>query len=59
MMFLKILFIVVFIILAVKCFGKYKPKFDLVQSGTKYKLFFWYTKYDSWGDDTRTYIEVF
>lgn len=49
------------IIFLVKTFTRYAPKFDLVESGKKYILFFWYNKYDSWDDEycTRKYIKLF
>lgn len=48
------------IIFLVKTFTRYDPKFDLVQSGNKYILFFWYNKF-SWTNEYegRTYIKLF
>ena len=48
------------IIFLVKTFSRYGPKFDLVQSGNKYILFFWYNKF-SWTNEYegRVYIKLF
>lgn len=48
------------IIFLVKTFTRYDPKFDLVQSGNKYILFFWYNKF-SWTNEYegRVYIKLF
>lgn len=48
------------IIFLVKTFTRYDPKFDLVQSGNKYILFFWYNKF-SWTNEYegRAYIKLF
>ena len=48
------------IIFLVKTFTRYDPKFDLVQSGNKYILFFWYKTF-SWTNDYegRVYIKLF
>lgn len=48
------------IIFLVKTFTRYDPKFDLVQSGNKYILFFWYNKYN-WTNEYegRAYIKLF
>lgn len=48
------------IIFLVKIFTRYDPKFDLVQSGNKYILFFWYNKF-SWTNEYegRAYIKLF
>lgn len=46
---------------SIRAYIRYGPKFDLVESGNKYILFFWYNKYDSWDDEhcTRKYIKLF
>ena len=43
---------------SVGAYIRYAPRFDLVESGKGYILFFWYNKYDSWDDGyyTRRYI---
>ena len=48
------------IIFLVRTFTRYDPKFDLVQSGNKYILFFWYNKF-SWTNEYegRAYIKLF
>lgn len=47
------------IIFLVKTFTRYDPKFDLVQSGNKYILFFWYNKFDFYGIyEGRRYIKL-
>lgn len=48
------------IIFLVKTFTRYDPEFDLVQSGNKYILFFWYNKF-SWTNEYegRAYIKLF
>lgn len=48
------------IIFLVKTFTRYDPKFDLVQSGNKYILFFRYNKF-SWTNEYegRAYIKLF
>ena len=48
------------IVFLVRIFTRYDPKFDLVKSGNKYILFFWYNKY-SWADEYegRAYIKLF
>lgn len=48
------------IVFLVKTFTRYDPKFDLIQSGNKYILFFWYNKY-SWTNEYegRAYIKLF
>lgn len=48
------------IIFLVKTFTRYDPKFDLVQSGNKYILFFWYNKF-SWTNEYegKAYIKLF
>ena len=51
--------IIIGLILIVGGIRKYKPKFELVQSGHKYMLLFWYNKYGWNGDCQRTYIKLF
>lgn len=48
------------IVFLVRAFIRYDPKFDLIQSGNKYILFFWYNKY-SWTNEYkgRVYIKLF
>lgn len=48
------------ILFLVKTFTRYDPKFDLVKSGNKYILFFWYNKF-SWTNEYegRVYIKLF
>ncbi len=45
-MYLKILVIVSLIAYITSRIIRYKPRFDLIQSGDKYHLFFWFNKYD-------------
>jgi hypothetical protein len=59
MMFIKLLFGVTTIILLIRGLFRYNPKLDLVESGRKYVLLFWYNKYDWTGDCKRTYIKLF
>lgn len=48
------------IIFLVKTFTRYDLKFDLVQSGNKYILFFWYNKFNWSGEyEGRAYIKLF
>lgn len=58
-MFLNILIWFGLFSLAVYVNDRYNPKFDLVKSGKKYELFFWYNKYDWPGEYTRAYIKLF
>ena len=51
--------IIIGLILIVGGIKKYKPKFELVQSGHKYMLLFWYNKYGWNGNCQRTYIKLF
>ena len=48
------------IIFLVRTFTRYDPKLDLVQSGNKYILFFWYNKFN-WTNEYegRAYIKLF
>lgn len=61
MEFFVVLALMVGITFSVRAYIRYDPKFDLVESGKKYILFFWYNKYDSWDDKycTRKYIKLF
>lgn len=61
MEFFIILALMVSIVFSIRAYVRYEPKFDLVQSGDKYILFFWYNKYDSWNAEycTRKYIKLF
>ena len=47
--------------IVIRAYIRYDPKFDWVESGNRYILFFWYNKYDSWDDEycTRKYIKLF
>lgn len=48
------------IVFLVRTFTRYDPKLDLVQSGNKYILFFWYNKFN-WANEYegRVYIKLF
>lgn len=60
MEFFIILTLMIGIIFSIRVYVRYDPKFDLVESGEKHILFFWYNKYDSWDDEycTRKYIKL-
>ena len=48
------------VILLIRTFTRYDPRFDLVQSGKKYILFLWYNKYTWTGEyEGRHYIKLF
>lgn len=59
--FIKIIVSLLALVWVIRTFIRYDPKLDIVESGKKYILFFWYNKYDSWGDEycTRKYIKLF
>lgn len=59
MMYLKILIIVSLTAYITGRIIRYKPRLDLIQSGDKYHLFFWFNKYDRLGNCGRTYIKLF
>lgn len=61
MEFCIVLALMVGVIFSIRAYIRYDPKFDLVESGNKYILFFWYNKYNSWDDEycTRKYIKLF
>lgn len=60
MLFFTLLMSLLGIIVLVRTFTRYDPKLDLVQSGNKYILFFWYNKFDFYGIyEGRKYIKLF
>lgn len=61
MEFCIVLALMVGVTFSIRAYIGYDPKFDLVESGNKYILFFWYNKYDSWDNEycTRKYIKLF
>lgn len=61
MEFCIVLALMIGVTFSIRAYIRYDPKFDLVESGKKYILFFWYNKYDSWDDEycTRKYIKLF
>ena len=61
MEFCIVLALMVGVTFSIRAYIRYDPKFDLVESGNKDILFFWYNKYDSWDDEycTRKYIKLF
>lgn len=59
MEFFIVLMFLLGIILLIRVFIRYDPKFDLVQSGRKYILFFWYNKYLNEEYEGRKYIKLF
>lgn len=60
MEFLLLILLVLCLVLCCIAFNKYNPKLDLVKSGNKYILFFWYNKFN-WGEEYegRRYIKLF
>lgn len=58
-MITNILLFILIIVILIKVLVRYKLKFDLVQSGTKYHLFLWFNNYDWYGDYKRTYLKLF
>ena len=60
MEFFIVLMFLLGIVFLVRTFTRYDPKFDLVKSGNKYILFFWYNKF-SWTNEYegRAYIKLF
>lgn len=56
-----ILALMIGVTFSIRSYIRYDPKFDWVESGEKYILFFWYNKYDSWDDEycIRKYIKLF
>lgn len=61
MEFCIVLALMVGVTFSIRAYIRYDPKFDWVESGNRYILFFWYNKYDSWDDEycTRKYIKLF
>lgn len=58
-MFILLLFGVTTIILLIRGLVRYNPKLDLVESGRKYILLFWYNKYYWSGEVKRVYVKLF
>ncbi len=59
MLYFKIIVSTLVLILVIRTFVRYNPKFDLVLSKNTYILLLWYNKYDWMGNCTRTYIKLF
>lgn len=59
MLFVKIILLFSAIVLIIRTFVRYDPKFDLIKSGYSYKLLLWYNWYNWWGDKQRTYLKIF
>lgn len=58
MLYAKILVITFAFILFIRWLKIARPSLDLIKSGHRYVLLFWYWKDDGWGEYKRTFIKL-